>query len=201
MATPIDAAPAALTFRSEPAHHGARRVHVLDSHGRPASMAAVRMAFADETFALAFRARLLAECPASGQPFFFESKRFREDSPAEFMLVPAPALATIAVDRHTFASKFNSLPADVTVTTVRNLGGDANLVIPRPTPSVSYRHLLEFLQAAPREELIAFWRECARNWQPRSYMSTSGLGVYWLHMRFDTYPKYYQTREYVESDH
>jgi hypothetical protein len=28
------------------------------------------------------------------------------------------------------------------------------------------------------------------------WLSTSGLGVYWLHVRLDTHPKYYQYQPY-----
>ena len=31
------------------------------------------------------------------------------------------------------------------------------------------------------------------------WVSTSGLGVYWLHVRLDSYPKYYQHAPYKNA--
>ena len=33
--------------------------------------------------------------------------------------------------------------------------------------------------------------------QPKVWLSTSGLGVYWLHVRLDSRPKYYQFKEFA----
>ena len=50
----------------------------------------------------------------------------------------------------------------------------------------------------------AFWQEVGKQMEIRLrqdpgrsvWLSTSGLGVYWLHMRLDSYPKYYTHDEY-----
>ena len=35
-----------------------------------------------------------------------------------------------------------------------------------------------------------------RSPEETTWLSTSGLGVYWLHVRLDSYPKYYTYRPY-----
>ena len=57
--------------------------------------------------------------------------------------------------------------------------------------------------AAP-EDIIGFWKEVAKKVKETMgpaniWLSTSGLGVYWLHVRLDTRPKYYQYAPYRAS--
>ncbi|HEU5075095.1 MAG TPA: hypothetical protein VFU02_12985, partial [Polyangiaceae bacterium] len=65
----------------------------------------------------------------------------------------------------------------------------------------AYTHLAAFLRHAPPEQCEVLLREvgfaareCLRN-EP-FWLSTSGLGVAWLHVRIDSRPKYYQYTPY-----
>jgi hypothetical protein len=89
-----------------------------------------------------------------------------------------------------------------TVTAFANLHGDAQLVVPVKDESVveqAYAHLAEFTRAASRQQQRELWARVGKEMlaalsetpgKPR-WLSTSGAGVYWLHVRIDTVPKYY----------
>jgi hypothetical protein len=111
------------------------------------------------------------------------------------------------------AEAFRSYFEGDNVVTFRNLGGDAILIAPSPAGAASsYAHLAAFLRTAA-DSLAAFLRTAADSqvhalWQnvARSvaesltekpmWLSTSGLGVAWLHIRLDSSPKYYQHQPY-----
>ncbi len=114
----------------------------------------------------------------------------------EFVLVDAPSLVAVAPDPRPFSEAFRAEPHAGAVM-FPNLGGDAVLVSPTPQADLeAYTHLAVFQRRAPAEQRAEFWRVVGEmvgeGWgeAPR-WLSTSGLGVFWLHMRHDTYPKYY----------
>jgi hypothetical protein len=85
-----------------------------------------------------------------------------------------------------------------------NLGGDAWLVAPSLTGPADWpdsAHLSRFARGAKRprsHEVLSLLGEtalCHIGCQPR-WISTSGLGVPWLHFRIDSHPKYYQYPPY-----
>jgi hypothetical protein len=87
-----------------------------------------------------------------------------------------------------------------------NLGGDAFLVVPKQIFSLeSYGHIAAFVRSAPaaqRQELFqtlggAISDVLGENDQ-RIWVSTSGLGVPWVHIRLDSYPKYYNHQPYAK---
>lgn len=141
--------------------------------------------------------QLLADAP--GEAFFWEHPAIRDrtlDVDVEFVLIDAPALAGQRADARPFAEHF-AAAADADVAVFANLGGDALLLAPRPRASSGYPHLAAFLQGAPATQVRALWRETARAFARLAgadplWLSTSGLGVPWLHLRFDRFPKYYQ---------
>ena len=122
------------------------------------------------------------------------------DSNAEFVLLDSPALARIGPDPEPFKSHFIS---DNDIVSFRSLGGDALLIAPRPSePLTACAHLAAFLRDAPRAHVQQLWHETAKavreSLSDRNlWLSTSGLGVAWLHMRLDSYPKYYQHAPYA----
>eukprot|EP00899_Mesostigma_viride_P003853 jgi/Mesvir1/13469/Mv16528-RA.1 len=137
----------------------------------------------------------------------------------EFVLVDAPSLAKVQADADTFAehmprrclagagSPTHDVPDEDLVVAFPNLGRDATLVVPCPPAPDSdntvedYAHIAQFIRHAPSGQVRAFWHrigdEIDRMYTglaPRRktlWVSTSGLGVYWLHVRLDSYPKYY----------
>jgi hypothetical protein len=88
------------------------------------------------------------------------------------------------------------------IVTFPNLGRDALLVVPCPTMEEKhYTHLGNFVRSGGQKQIDDFWRVTAEKMiasigkEPK-WLSTSGLGVFWLHARIDSTPKYYQTEEY-----
>ena len=130
------------------------------------------------------------------QSYFFEtpslSKESLETKDFEFVLVSAQALQNIQSDVGAFSEYFDCDQRGGTVTSFLNLGGDARLVVPCPQGSEHqhYSSLAPFMRAAGEGQIQEFWRESARimleqvrNSRDKLWMSTSGTGVYWLHLR------------------
>ncbi|CAG8568046.1 12904_t:CDS:1, partial [Acaulospora colombiana] len=87
-----------------------------------------------------------------------------------------------------------------------NLGKDAILIIPVPHEDngqfLNYKNISRFTQNAPIEQQNKFWKEVADRLHetfdektPR-WLSTNGLGVHYLHVRIDEFPKYYAFDDY-----
>ena len=94
------------------------------------------------------------------------------------------------------------------VATFHNLGKDALLVSPCAVGDLSvYPHFAAFIRGAPEAQIVDLWRAVGQghaqqvsssfsgqargSGAPPVWLSTSGLGVYWLHCRMDSRPKYY----------
>jgi hypothetical protein len=115
----------------------------------------------------------------------------------EFVLVPEPRLAQRRADSSAFAGHFGTGQA----VAFDSLRGDARLVAPTPDADDDAAHLASFAASASGERWAALWRTVAeedeaarRRGQP--WLSTAGLGVPWLHVRFDVRPKYYRHDPY-----
>lgn len=151
----------------------------------------------------AFFMALLAEAPFAA--YFWECPPVTTTMltrPLEFVLVDSPNLAAVPPDQRAFASHFK---ADDDTATFWNLGRDALLVAPRPKVSpTAYTHLAAFTRSAPTEQQHALWQAVGTALARRVaaapvWLSTSGLGVAWLHIRLDSRPKYYSYRPYRRS--
>ncbi|MGH6878106.1 MAG: DUF6940 family protein [Rhizomicrobium sp.] len=151
-----------------------------------------------------FRAFFITELAATPYPAFFWEmppiRRGQTDVGYEYVAIRSDALARMPADTEAFAAQFRATPD--AVVSFRNLGGDALLVAPRSIGKPQlYGNLAAFLRAAPAQqqhELLqvlgrAIDQELRRTAE-RIWISTSGLGVAWLHIRLDSYPKYYQHR-------
>lgn len=148
----------------------------------------------DEPFR-AFFAALLADAPF--EAYFWETPPMTQATAArafEFVLVDSPALAALAPEPDAFADHFTRSQA---VATFPNLSGDALLVAPAPQgPPAAYAHLAAFARQAPMEQQHALWQAVGAAVARRLsfgplWLSTSGLGIAWLHVRLDDRPKYY----------
>ena len=117
---------------------------------------------------------------------------------AEFVMIDAPILERMRPNTEAFRSHF----AGEDVVTFRNLGGDAMLIAPSLTDSSpGHAHLATFLHEAPDSQVRAIWRSvgqsiCKSLTDKPIWLSTSGLGIAWLHIRLDSLPKYYQHQPY-----
>lgn len=93
-----------------------------------------------------------------------------------------------------------------------NLSGDAVLIVPTGATTLlpqtinldAYAHLVAFVRRGGAAEVDAFWKavfqqmtqRLRQNPQTWIWLSTSGDGVSWLHMRCDTTPKYYRFKPF-----
>jgi len=123
----------------------------------------------------------------------------------EFVIVEAPELVGVTQDSSTFSQYFKKNRLSVSF---ENLGGDAVLVAPVPSSDKPvYAHLALFVNEAPPNQVRECWKHLAktvletveRKGNERVWISTSGLGVYWLHFRLDSRPKYYQYQPYKRT--
>ena len=120
------------------------------------------------------------------------------DDEAEFVVIDAPMLDRMAVNANAFRSYFSGDE----VVTFQNLGGDATLIAPSPgESSASYPHLAAFLRNSTEVKAAELWRSVGQAINDSLsknpvWLSTSGLGVAWLHIRLDATPKYYQHDPY-----
>ena len=135
--------------------------------------------------------------------YFWEVKPVTEaelNLPFEFVLVQSNSLNRISANDSAFSKYFER---DKTVVNFANLRGDAELVVPtRLSDNTNYVHLAKFVRTAASHQIIDFWRKVVEIYRGKigtepKWLSTSGLGVHWLHARIDSRPKYYQHKEYV----
>ncbi|MBT8399021.1 MAG: hypothetical protein KJO98_00975 [Rhodothermia bacterium] len=168
---------------------------------RPLSFSDVVDRWQTKAFAGWFN-KLLASFQHSA--FFWECRPVSmsdADEPFEFVLLRARALDSVSAESGAFREHFERA-GESTVLVFPNLGRDATLVVPTPAgPQHSYAHLAAFTRNAPNHQQVALWNTVGRQaagsiTEAPLWLSTCGLGVYWLHVRLDSWPKYYQFREY-----
>jgi hypothetical protein len=127
--------------------------------------------------------------------------------PYECVLLHSPALARVAAaDTTSFQEHFDD---HANVVVFDNLGKDSRLIVPTPDGQSldHYAHLAPFVKMAQLAQGIALLQQTATELfqllesQPTQarWLSTSGLGVYWLHIRLDTRPKYYTYQPYITA--
>ena len=197
------------TAQVEALERGRTRKVTLACADEPLSFAETLQLWQGERDFRAFFLALLAEAPFPA--YFWETPPVTRTSvarPFEFVLVDSPALASATPDAAAFGKHFAR--ADGSITTFWNLGRDALLVAPCPEADCPeaeldvYPHLAAFARGAPEEQQHALWRAVgaaveAQLGEAPLWVSTSGLGVYWLHVRLDSWPKYVTFRPYREG--
>ena len=156
----------------------------------------------DRTFRQFF-IELLAEAPFTA--YFWETPRVTTgtaDQAFEFVLVDSPKLVAVTPDIVAFEDHFATVRSDDHVVSFSNLRGDALLVVPCPIASPDlYNQLAVFSRNAPMAQQHALWQRVGESVKAKLgdqplWVSTSGLGVYWLHVRLDAFPKYYSFAPY-----
>ncbi len=132
------------------------------------------------------------------------------DRAFEFVLVESTVLAKASADCRDFAEHFRH--AREQIVAFQNLSRDAWLIVPVPPRAVgaSYpdamateccAHLASFCRRADSLQQDQLWQQLGFmlgrevNSQPL-WVSSCGLGVYWLHLRLDQRPKYYNYQPY-----
>jgi hypothetical protein len=150
-----------------------------------------------------FYISLLIESPF--QSFFWESTAVTRASvhqPYEFVLVDSPQLWMVKPNSSPFANYLEATKDDASVVVFENLGKDAVLVVPRKhTNQTAYTHFAAFIRNAPNAQHHELFQRIGEALEERLsdqplWVSTSGLGVYWLHIRLDFRPKYYSYLPY-----
>ena len=146
---------------------------------------------------------VLADAPFPA--YFWETPpvtRTTMDRKFEFVLVDSRSLAGVRADEQAFAIHFASAKPGESVIEFPNLSGDATLVVPCPSEPVSaYSQISTFAREAPDDQQHQLWSmvgaalERQLSAQP-VWLNTSGLGIYWLHIRLDSSPKYYTHEPY-----
>jgi len=158
----------------------------------------------------AFRNFFIAELAATAFPAFFWEMppltRGALSAPFECAVIESDSLAHMRADATAFAEHLDGNEAAATVAVFHNLGGDALLIAPcRISDADCYAHIASFLRTAPVAQQHELFQVLAREAEAmlatthgRIWISTSGLGVLWVHVRLDSYPKYYQYRRYAD---
>ena len=154
------------------------------------------------------------------QAVFFETKGCHDSNwqtkHFEFVLVDAPHLRPfaesspdpLAFAEYMTASCCNSSEGCA----FPNMSGDAQLIAPCAADAshnhVAYSHLAAFCRQAPASQVSRVWQLAAKEYQDRVnnsrsksvWLSTSGMGIAWLHFRLDSRPKYYQYKPFQSED-
>jgi hypothetical protein len=150
-----------------------------------------------------FFVSLLADAPFPA--YFLETPPVTSttfDNEFEFVLVDSPQLAGIRTEQQAFSNQFEKASADESVIEFANLGGDATLIVPcLRGPQSAYAQISAFARHAPVDQQHELWKLLGTTLERKLgshpvWISTSGLGVYWVHIRFDVTPKYYTYEPY-----
>lgn len=175
----------------------------LEKAGRLMTIEEVITAWEQEHNFRQFYSQLLADAPFNA--FFWELPPVTHavtNRPFEFVLANSNALARVSPEVGVFSAYFQNQEQ---IVVFDNLGGDATLVVPTPQGEKScYSHLAQFVRSGLEDQISEFWEVVGRTYRSKIsdrplWLSTSGLGVYWLHVRLDAYPKYYTYAPYRQS--
>jgi hypothetical protein len=133
------------------------------------------------------------------------------EKPFEFVVIKA-RLHLTKTNYQSFEKYF--INCEENIVSFQNIGKDATLVVPCPIFTggsvINYGHFAEFLRNAPANQIEALlikigqvgidqFRQSATRTKRPIWLSTSGGGVPWLHIRFDSIPKYYNWAPYKRS--
>jgi len=137
--------------------------------------------------------------------FFYQTSVIDSNLSNEYkeIYIESDKLEKISQDYNSFKEYFIK-PKNKYVTSFTNLSGNSVLVVPVPNKTKTktkskhnYTTLKDFIDNAPLKKQKAFWihvAECVIELLKivdKVYLNTHGLGVYYLHVRLDTIPKYY----------
>lgn len=177
--------------------------HQLYQNDRQLTFEEVANLWADSQSFREFYIQILRDSPYAA--FFWEAPPVTKDTfnrPYEFVLVESGMLARVGPEPNTFAEHFEKPSTYEGIIAFSNLGGDARLVVPKPLGDHSiYPHLANFVRNAPESQVHELFRAVSENLQKRLssqpvWLSTAGMGVFWVHVRLDSRPKYYRHQPY-----
>ena len=119
--------------------------------------------------------------------------------------IESDRLEKLEQDYESFSEYFIK-PKNKYVTSFVNFSGKSVMVVPVPSKTKTkktriYTTLKDFIDNAPKKQQKAFWihvAECVIEMLKivdKVYLNTHGLGVYYLHVRLDTTPRHYHSKE------
>lgn len=185
------------SFKSKELNDGVREI-TLYRWGRRLTYGSVVYLWRSNSGFRKFYFSILQRAPFDA--FFWENPpiaRSTMEQPYEFVIINSPQLSRINADSSPFQDRFNPVSSEQTVVTFGNLSRSAELIVPCPiAPHHIYTHFASFIRNAPESQkhdlFISLAEQLEDNINNKPlWVSTSGLGVYWLHVRLDTMPKYY----------
>lgn len=161
-----------------------------------------------------YTGRLLAADVSSRGGFFWEcspvARAMLDSQRFSFVLKAAPMLEIAAADPEPFSKHLQRARDGQHAIGFSNLSRDAMLVIPtQQQQAANYTHLFSFLRTASHAQIDGFWKQVAATSleflaaRPSPvadpmWLSTSGLGVSWLHVRCSSVPKYYSYKPFTK---
>lgn len=134
--------------------------------------------------------------------FFWEHKPVNQHSLSqiyEFVIIKTTAFNGKQANQQAFKSHFLD---EQPIVCFPNLTHTAQLIVPTPfAPKETYTHLASFIRNAPNLQVDFFWKTIGFKLEEALqeapiWLSTSGLGIHWLHVRLDQRPKYYNHSPY-----
>lgn len=158
-------------------------------------------------YSYAFRETLITALRNIHFPAFFWE--FNPVSPAssehlqvQFAVIHCKALENVEVESSSFKEHIRQAKERGMSTAVfSNFAGDSELIIPVANTGGEFlSHIASFINHAPDEIIHEFLIKVGERIEQKLsnkmeksplWLSTSGLGVYYLHMRIDPRPKYY----------
>ena len=121
--------------------------------------------------------------------YFWECDRVILNKPFRFVIFNSKTLAKRKQDDDAFEGMIN---CSRNVILFPSLSKDIHLVVPcLKCYSTDYTSLATFSRTAKIKQQYMFWKKVGQNIKENDWVSTSGLGVSWLHIRISKRPKYY----------
>jgi hypothetical protein len=177
--------------------------YLLKRHDTPLTYSEVLDLWQDDADFRDYYTQLLASSPFTA--YRWETPALTQNTmvnPFEFVLINSPWFCSRQTEDKAFEDNFTK--EDQGIVSFANLSGDATLIVPSPgTGDDVYGHLAAFIRQAPSSQVNTLWRVIGTTVKSRIgktplWLSTAGGGVAWLHVRLDSYPKYYGYSPYTQ---
>jgi len=121
--------------------------------------------------------------------YFWECDQVNMKKPFRFAVYESKTLSKRIQDNNAFDGKIDCYK---NVIKFPSLSKDMNLISPcNKNKNSNYTSLATFSRTAPLKQQISFWVKVGNSIKEDDWISTSGLGVSWLHLRIEKYPTYY----------
>ena len=129
--------------------------------------------------------------------YFWECDKVEMEKLFRFSIYESKTLSERKQDNKAFEGKIN---CDKNVISFPSLSKNVNLVVPcKKSNNTKYTSLSTFSRTAPITQQIALWKKVGKKLKNGDWLSTSGLGVSWLHIRIEKIPKYYHNTFYKNN--